>query len=888
MFFGLGNFRITSCITVRLWFPHVRMPVLTWLKAGEHWDSDALTFRPHFASRYQGSWVPVVWAPGATPHLVQVSSTAAVVATLVDDRDGVRGMRLVPTLTGHELADILHTGAPDVQVLGLSQRPSNEYLHLRDGDVVWDSLLYESQEGWWSRIEDEISGHCVICLFASWGRRRLGLSLFLGSFWLTKALAMQRLSSSDRSRSRSPSPLSSGPWIGRWRPDSMAPFERVTSQGHIDYRVLCPFRGWSPYYYVRPASSWEEMPSAVADFTGSWADSCTLVGAAQPRSPLVALPTLDRGLATCILTSGVHTKAFLHPAVASYHALKTFCQRTLGVADTQLSCHPSLRSYALSASFCFTLRHGDIFDVYPAESHHDFRATPRATFKYLGDLHHHHAWHQKFRVLYGGRVKVWQCNDDYEYTCQHRRVVDGSIWTPTLGRFRAPRTIPGGTSWVPAHCVDDGWCHFVQASESGRVGVLLHDETQPIRCVSLPVYRGVGQEPDGRQLRDDIQSRIVQPGLRDGDVLVPVSAAARHCLSVPLLAALLCRHALCRAAVALASLAGASCMVLPPIDRSLAAPAAVGRYPWRVPRSQRVFHQAGGSEISGQLISPFAEPSGFLSLPAEMPVDEAYITLSSAEPAWFHDLVPVWPSQGHQCITFVPVPPCRELVCVLLVSTEWQQAVLLPSRVDLGWVSGHIRRTHRGSVIAVRGPVQAVRPDRSLNEAVDRRNGDVLLAWEWHASEATMDRPVLSSVELARHAALWMADFEVSAPLSVVIWRPGHRPLHTTLPQPIHWSAAACTFVGQFAQRYPGCWVPVPWAPWPPPSTPPRPDSVHLCLRASDEAQCNVILESCTSYDTYDQLDGRCFTVHQASTRESLKRAFALPTDDVRLLGVAN
>ena len=338
----------------------------------------------------------------------------------------------------------------------------------------------------------------------------------------------------------------------------------------------------------------------------------------------------------------------------------------------------------------------------------------------------------------------------------------------------------------------------------------------------------------------------------------------------------------------LAGLAGASSMVLPPVDRSLAVPAAVGRYPWRVPRPLRVFHQAGGPEVSGQLISPFAEPSGFLSLSADLLVDDAYITLSSAEPAWFHDLVPVWPSQGQQCITFVPVPPCPELVCVLLVSTEWQQAVLIPSRADLGWVSGHIRRAHRGSVIAIRGPVQAVRTERSLNDAVDWRNGDVLLAWEWHASEAAMDHPVLPTVEMARHAALWMADFELSNPISVVLWRPGHRPLITTLPLPIRWSAAACTFVGQFARRYPGCWVPGPWAPWPPPSTPPRPDSVHLCLRALDEAQCNVILESCTSHETYDQLDGRCFTVHQASSRESLKRAFALPTDDIRLLGVAN
>ena len=57
---------------------------------------------------------------------------------------------------------------------------------------------------------------------------------------------------------------------------------------------------------------------------------------------------------------------------------------------------------------------------------------------------------------------------------------------------------------------------------------------------------------------------------------------------------------------------------------------------------------------------------------------------------------------------------------------------------------------------------------------------------------------------------------------------------------------------------------------------------------ADDDSQCNIILESCTPYGTHDQLDGRCYTVHQASTRESLRRAFALPSDDIRLLGVPN
>ena len=159
------DFRIASCIMVRLWFPHVRTPVLTWLKDDEHWDSDTLTFRPHFASRYEGRWVPVVWAPGRTPHLVQASSLPECVATLVDARDGVHGLRLIPHITGLELAAVLHSEASAVHVLGLAQRPPSERLQLRDGDIVWDSLLYEEHANWWSRLEDEVSGYSVACLF---------------------------------------------------------------------------------------------------------------------------------------------------------------------------------------------------------------------------------------------------------------------------------------------------------------------------------------------------------------------------------------------------------------------------------------------------------------------------------------------------------------------------------------------------------------------------------------------------------------------------------------------------------------------------------------------------------------------------------------------------
>ena len=87
----------------------------------------------------------------------------------------------------------------------------------------------------------------------------------------------------------------------------------------------------------------------------------------------------------------------------------------------------------------------------------------------------------------------------------------------------------------------------------------------------------------------------------------------------------------------------------------------VGLWPGGFDQPSRpgVFHQSAGNGTTGQLISPFAEPSDFLALTPDLPTD-AYIALSSSEPAWFQVLMPTWPTLGQRCITFVPVPPCRE------------------------------------------------------------------------------------------------------------------------------------------------------------------------------------------------------------------------------------
>ena len=82
----------------------------------------------------------------------------------------------------------------------------------------------------------------------------------------------------------------------------------------------------------------------------------------------------------------------------------------------------------------------------------------------------------------------------------------------------------------------------------------------------------------------------------------------------------------------------------------------VGLWPGGFDQPSRpgVFHQSAGNGTTGQLISPFAEPSVFLALTPDLPTDDAYIALSSSEPAWFQDLMPIWPTLGQRCVTFVP------------------------------------------------------------------------------------------------------------------------------------------------------------------------------------------------------------------------------------------
>ena len=225
------NFDIAATIAVRLWFPHMQGPLITWVETGSYWDACDLTFSGSFRERYPGHWVPVPWSPGAHPHLVQVPEVAHRTAVLHDSSDGVAGLQVVPHIALPELAELLHTLPSQLHILGYSQGHAREVLTLRDGDIVRDSLHYTDAQATWPLLLDEVSWACSLIGFGLAAPRRTGL--LLAAWWAIQRVAAAGASSrapTGRDRSRSPVADRQGqdsPRAGRWRPDLACPMDEV-------------------------------------------------------------------------------------------------------------------------------------------------------------------------------------------------------------------------------------------------------------------------------------------------------------------------------------------------------------------------------------------------------------------------------------------------------------------------------------------------------------------------------------------------------------------------------------------------------------------------------------------------------------------------------------
>ena len=579
------------------------------------------------------------------------------------------------------------------------------------------------------------------------------------------------------------------------------------------------------------------------------------------------------------MTSGGLTKAILFPRRACFHDLQQYCQRLFTLTGLPLRGPPALRHYMTHPWVPLTFRSGDTFSLHIPDTFHAFRNVPRPTVDHPNMLPQLNLWHVDFQVVEGGWVYVW--NDAGPSDLHRQRVwIDAcSIWTPTCRQFRRPGELPRNFAWVPVPCLGDGRCHFVRATDDGEARILLHDEsgTEDTECRLLTnLDRRI--LPLGWTMRPDIVRKEQDAGLRDGDVLIPVppTSGTSRALMLGALCTTPATRFLCVLGFSLSLQLGAA-MFAPPVEQQSIEPPPVGLYPWRVPCEHRMLHLSVLPGTRGVLLSPYTTEGEEIELTPDTLADDVYVALSSREPVWYHSIAPVWPVLGMHTITFVPVPPCRELVCVVVVSSDWQLPVLLPRRADLNWVLAHVHRHTPGAVVALRGPVGASTPDRTNSDAVDWRNGDVLLAIEWHAPGRSLHVPVFTDKRHVRHSALCMCDFRVECMVELTIWRPNRPPVTTEMPAGATWDAQAQRFRGRFADKYPGAWVPVPWA---------YNAQVHLCSPAADPTLCNVLVESVQPVDGAFKLRATCHTVHQASTCVSIAGALRLPTAHLRLIGV--
>ena len=138
--------------------------------------------------------------------------------------------------------------------------------------------------------------------------------------------------------------------------------------------------------------------------------------------------------------------------------------------------------------------------------------------------------------------------------------------------------------------------------------------------------------------------------------------------------------------------------------------------------------------------------------------------------------------------------------------------------------------------------------------------------------------PVFFSSLQVRSSACWAHDFITNCDVPLVLWAPEWDSVHTTMPPSGRWDAASQMFIGRFSRRFPGRWVPVPWA---------YSDQVQMCRRAEDPLHSNVILETCSIQPDGCHLIGVCRTVNSRLSRESAAGMMHTTIDMISVLGIA-
>ena len=185
-----------------------------------------------------------------------------------------------------------------------------------------------------------------------------------------------------------------------------------------------------------------------------------------------------------------------------------------------------------------------------------------------------------------------------------------------------------------------------------------------------------------------------------------------------------------------------SAMVAPPLEQQHLDPVPVGKFPWRLAPAQRAGHESVSPGQQARIMSPYTEVSDEVPVSPDMTADELRIQLSGQEPFWYTNIMPLWPSVWQQTALYVPVPPCRQLVCIAVVAPGWQMAAIIPTRADLPWVLAYLRRCTPGSLMSIRAPISIQSAMRSDSEAADWRNGDVVLAFQFGSDHDIYQAPI--------------------------------------------------------------------------------------------------------------------------------------------------
>ena len=876
---GVG---VLCTMLIRLWSVEWPRPIITWLSPGAEWSPRALTFTGEFQRSYPGRWIPIAWGPSKILQFISPSALPSSVHVLVECPDRTFATSIDPYISQEALALALQTPAEEIRVVGADFGREDLPPCLRDGDILCTRHTGETSPplyGW----PDDDTGPPDIALptgiaLALGGRHPL-MALTVVSLHFLPVAAV-RTSQPDRSRSSSPTsdrPTRTSPRPSRWRPDQDLPFREVATRW-FDYSVLCPFQGWSQGARGTPDITGDTVQTVMLHWCQQWPPQYVLLNGVDPSGPVIVIPGGLARLATVLVFTPGSLSAHLVPRVTSYRRVHTYIRR-ISSSNIRIRFPPALRVSEQGPDADIVLRDGDAFETYNDASHSSFRPGQLIPTIPISSLPHHFAWHMPFRVEQGGWVHVWAANVQGGRVSARCWVHRGSFWTPQWCNFQLPNSLPGPERWVPAIGANDTVCHFVRRSDLGQAHVLLHNpRSDPaFRCVLCPATSGEASYPSGWRLRADLAARSPILHLRDGDVMVPGGSPTRRRVQYRALPSLAIaalgygRKSLAVLAILLSGhMSAASGMQTAPVNTDTAM-CRVGKYDWRIPSSQRLCSSVAHDEATACFLSPFVGGSEAIPVSADTSCAALSDDLLGPEPVWASHIVPVWPALSLHTIIFVGAPSHPSLAVVTVVSPDWQAAFLIPRRADVAWVLKYVRSHTRYPILRLHPPLSASATGVSEQEAVNWRTGDVLFAQPCEDPPQNLQQPSFSSGLQVRHRAFWAMDFDATCPLTVVLWRPARRPTRTTMPPGARWSAARSTFLGEFELRYPGRWVPVPWA---------YDDDPHLCQRSGNPDTINIIYERVEA----NKLQGDCLAVNDWSTVASVARFLDLSAEHLHLL----